>query len=59
MIQYWDVVGQRVHDVLKGYPRLRLTHGRKVLFVWPKPTFWLIILENLLFNAFKGMFSRL
>ncbi|KAK7258229.1 hypothetical protein RIF29_32788 [Crotalaria pallida] len=31
----WDLVGQRVHDVLKGYPRLRLTHGRKVLEVRP------------------------
>ncbi|QHN99854.1 Trehalose-phosphate phosphatase A [Arachis hypogaea] len=26
----WDLVGQIVHDILKGYPRLRLTHGRKV-----------------------------
>lgn len=31
----WDLVGQCVHDVLKGYPRLRLTHGRKVLEVRP------------------------
>ncbi|XP_020202180.1 trehalose-phosphate phosphatase A, partial [Cajanus cajan] len=31
----WDLVGQRVHDVLKEYPRLRLTHGRKVLEVRP------------------------
>ncbi|XP_061369013.1 trehalose-phosphate phosphatase A-like [Gastrolobium bilobum] len=31
----WDMVGQCVHDVLKGYPRLRLTHGRKVLEVRP------------------------
>lgn len=28
--QYWAVVAQRVHDILKNYPRLRLTHGRKV-----------------------------
>ncbi|OIT40523.1 PREDICTED: probable trehalose-phosphate phosphatase F [Nicotiana attenuata] len=26
----WPVVAQYVHDVLKDYPRLRLTHGRKV-----------------------------
>ncbi|XP_057457008.1 trehalose-phosphate phosphatase A-like isoform X2 [Lotus japonicus] len=31
----WNLVGQRVNDVLKGYPRLRLTHGRKVLEVRP------------------------
>nr|XP_025687156.1 trehalose-phosphate phosphatase A isoform X2 [Arachis hypogaea] len=31
----WDLVGQIVHDILKGYPRLRLTHGRKVLEVRP------------------------
>lgn len=29
-IQNWDLVGRRVNDVLKGFPRLRLTHGRKV-----------------------------
>lgn len=28
--QSWAVVAQRVHDILKNYPRLRLTHGRKV-----------------------------
>lgn len=31
----WHIIAQRVHDVLKGYPRLRLTHGRKVLEVRP------------------------
>uniref|UniRef100_A0A7N0U168 Trehalose 6-phosphate phosphatase n=1 Tax=Kalanchoe fedtschenkoi TaxID=63787 RepID=A0A7N0U168_KALFE len=31
----WPVVGQCVHDLLEKYPRLRLTHGRKVLEVRP------------------------
>ncbi|KAK4285134.1 hypothetical protein QN277_001875 [Acacia crassicarpa] len=31
----WKTVGQRVFDILKDYPRLRLTHGRKVLEVRP------------------------
>ncbi|KAK7307798.1 hypothetical protein VNO77_41177 [Canavalia gladiata] len=31
----WTAIGQRVHDVLKNYPRLRSTHGRKVLEVRP------------------------
>ncbi|KAL7160325.1 hypothetical protein ABFS83_01G086700 [Erythranthe nasuta] len=31
----WPVIAQNVHDILKGYPRLRLTHGRKVLEVRP------------------------
>lgn len=31
----WPLVAQRVHDLLKGYPRLRLTHGRKVLEIRP------------------------
>ncbi|KAJ0239533.1 trehalose-phosphate phosphatase G [Hirschfeldia incana] len=31
----WELVAQRVHDHLKQYPRLRLTHGRKVLEVRP------------------------
>uniref|UniRef100_A0A166CM97 trehalose-phosphatase n=1 Tax=Daucus carota subsp. sativus TaxID=79200 RepID=A0A166CM97_DAUCS len=31
----WGTVAQIVHDVLKDYPRLRLTHGRKVLEVRP------------------------
>ncbi|MFS7915038.1 putative trehalose-phosphatase [Helianthus anomalus] len=29
------MIAQRVHDVLKDYPRLTLTHGRKVLEVRP------------------------
>ncbi|XP_011081207.1 probable trehalose-phosphate phosphatase F [Sesamum indicum] len=32
----WPVIAQFVHDILKDYPRLRLTHGRKVLEVRPK-----------------------
>ncbi|XP_072064315.1 trehalose-phosphate phosphatase A-like [Arachis hypogaea] len=32
---HWDLVGQIVHDILKGYPRFQLTHGRKVLEVHP------------------------
>ncbi|KAK4748549.1 hypothetical protein SAY87_015135 [Trapa incisa] len=31
----WCVIAQCVHDVLKVYPCLRLTHGRKVLEVRP------------------------
>lgn len=31
----WSTIAQCVHDVLKDYPRLRLTHGRKVLEVRP------------------------
>uniref|UniRef100_A0A3Q7HV25 trehalose-phosphatase n=1 Tax=Solanum lycopersicum TaxID=4081 RepID=A0A3Q7HV25_SOLLC len=31
----WSLIAQYVHDVLKDYPRLRLTHGRKVLEVRP------------------------
>ncbi|KAK8306424.1 hypothetical protein V6Z12_D03G127500 [Gossypium hirsutum] len=31
----WTVVAQRVHDVIRNYPRLRLTHGRKVVEVRP------------------------
>lgn len=29
-VQNWPTVAQCVHVVLKDYPRLRLTHGRKV-----------------------------
>ncbi|OAY59983.1 probable trehalose-phosphate phosphatase F isoform X1 [Manihot esculenta] len=32
----WPIIAQRVHDVLKLYPRLRLAHGRKVLEVRPE-----------------------
>ncbi|KAL7001698.1 trehalose-phosphatase [Sarracenia purpurea var. burkii] len=31
----WATIGQIVHKTLKDYPRLRLTHGRKVLEVRP------------------------
>lgn len=29
-LQSWQIVGQAVEEILKDYPRLRLTHGRKV-----------------------------
>ncbi|KAJ8764215.1 hypothetical protein K2173_005395 [Erythroxylum novogranatense] len=31
----WPAIAQCVHDILKEYPRLKLTHGRKVLEVRP------------------------
>ncbi|XP_020978766.1 probable trehalose-phosphate phosphatase F isoform X2 [Arachis ipaensis] len=31
----WTIIGQRVHDILKNFPGLRSTHGRKVLEVRP------------------------
>ncbi|PWA88481.1 HAD-superfamily hydrolase, subfamily IIB [Artemisia annua] len=31
----WETVAQYVHDTMKNYPRLRLTHGRMVLEVRP------------------------
>ncbi|XP_031268101.1 trehalose-phosphate phosphatase A-like [Pistacia vera] len=31
----WDTVANCVHEIIKHYPRLRLTHGRKVLEVRP------------------------
>ncbi|KAI3756522.1 hypothetical protein L1987_56343 [Smallanthus sonchifolius] len=31
----WPMIAQCVHDVLKDYPRLTLTHGRKVLEIRP------------------------
>ncbi|XP_047334396.1 trehalose-phosphate phosphatase A-like [Impatiens glandulifera] len=31
----WNIIGQQVKELLKGYPSLRLTHGRKVLEVRP------------------------
>ncbi|CAN1267112.1 Trehalose-phosphate phosphatase A [Linum perenne] len=33
--KYWDVVAQSVRKVIENNPRLRLTHGRKVLEVRP------------------------
>ncbi|XP_061356220.1 probable trehalose-phosphate phosphatase G [Gastrolobium bilobum] len=51
----WDMVGQRVYDVLKGYPRLRITHGRRVLEVrpmidWDKGKAITFLLESLGLN---------
>ncbi|RDY12429.1 Trehalose-phosphate phosphatase A, partial [Mucuna pruriens] len=51
----WQIVGQRVIDVLKQYPRLRLTHGRKVLEVrpvidWDKGKAVTFLLESLGLN---------
>uniref|UniRef100_A0A7N0V7U1 Trehalose 6-phosphate phosphatase n=1 Tax=Kalanchoe fedtschenkoi TaxID=63787 RepID=A0A7N0V7U1_KALFE len=34
-VKDWPAVAQCVHDILKNYPRLRLTHGRKVLEIRP------------------------
>ncbi|KAK1366671.1 Trehalose 6-phosphate phosphatase [Heracleum sosnowskyi] len=31
----WTTIAELVHDIMKNYPRLRLTHGRKVLEVRP------------------------
>ncbi|KAL8095987.1 trehalose-phosphate phosphatase A-like [Apium graveolens] len=31
----WTTIAQSVYDIMKNYPRLRLTHGRKVLEVRP------------------------
>nr|ACU17957.1 unknown [Glycine max] len=52
----WQIVGQRVYDVLKEYPRLRLTHGRKVLEVrpvidWDKGKAVTFLLESLGLNC--------
>ncbi|KAF6151150.1 hypothetical protein GIB67_018963 [Kingdonia uniflora] len=33
--KHWSTIGQCVQDLLKDYPRLRVTHGRKVLEVRP------------------------
>ncbi|XP_057453789.1 trehalose-phosphate phosphatase A-like [Lotus japonicus] len=51
----WGMVGQRVYDILKNYPRLRLTHGRKVLEVrpvidWDKGKAVTFLLESLGLN---------
>lgn len=34
-LQSWPLIAQRVHDILNDYPRLRLTHGRKVNLIPP------------------------
>ncbi|XVE56372.1 hypothetical protein DITRI_Ditri04bG0003900 [Diplodiscus trichospermus] len=54
----WTTVAQCVHDVIRNYPRLRLTHGRKVLEVrpvinWDKGKAVKFLLESL------GTFSSL
>ncbi|KAI4383066.1 hypothetical protein MLD38_008946 [Melastoma candidum] len=48
----WDEVGNRVNGILKNYPHLRLTHGRKVLEVrpvinWDKGRAVMFLLESL------------
>ncbi|KAL9667881.1 hypothetical protein QQ045_002250 [Rhodiola kirilowii] len=52
----WSAVAQCVHDILKNYPRLRLTHGRKVLEIrpvidWDKGKAVQHLLESLEMNA--------
>ncbi|GAU16329.1 hypothetical protein TSUD_116780 [Trifolium subterraneum] len=51
----WDMVAQRVFDIMKDYPHLRLTHGRKVLEVrpvidWDKGKAVTFLLESLGLN---------
>ncbi|KAH1248236.1 Trehalose-phosphate phosphatase A [Glycine max] len=51
----WQIVGQHVYDILKEYPRLRVTHGRKVLEVrpvidWDKGKAVTFLLESLGLN---------
>ncbi|XP_039052134.1 trehalose-phosphate phosphatase A-like [Hibiscus syriacus] len=48
----WKTVAQCVHDVIRNYPRLRLSHGRKVLEVrpvidWDKGKALTFLLESL------------
>nr|KJB51446.1 hypothetical protein B456_008G216700 [Gossypium raimondii] len=50
--QNWKTVAQCVHDVIRNYPRLRLSHGRKVLEVrpvinWDKGKALTFLLESL------------
>ncbi|XP_020263760.1 trehalose-phosphate phosphatase A-like isoform X2 [Asparagus officinalis] len=33
--EFWPTIAEIVHDILKGYPKLKLTHGRKVLEIRP------------------------
>ncbi|KAL2472002.1 putative trehalose-phosphate phosphatase G [Abeliophyllum distichum] len=52
----WPIVAQFVYDILKDYPRLRLTHGRKVLEVrpmidWDKGKAVEFLLESLGFSS--------
>lgn len=51
----WVAVAESVHNILKDYPRLRLTHGRKVLEVrpvinWNKGRAVEFLLESLALN---------
>ncbi|XP_044468806.1 trehalose-phosphate phosphatase A-like [Mangifera indica] len=48
----WETVAHCVHEIMKHYPRLRLTHGRKVLEVrpvinWDKGKAVMFLLESL------------
>ncbi|MED6106867.1 hypothetical protein PIB30_008565 [Stylosanthes scabra] len=57
----WTIIGQRVHDVLKNYPGLRSTHGRKVLEIrpvidWNKGKAVLFLLESLDLNDKDDVF---
>ncbi|GMI75640.1 trehalose-6-phosphate phosphatase A [Hibiscus trionum] len=56
----WTTVAQRVHDVIRNYPRLRLTHGRKVLEVrpvinWDKGKAVTFLLESLGLGNWDGL----
>ncbi|XP_057951827.1 trehalose-phosphate phosphatase A-like isoform X2 [Malania oleifera] len=56
--QSWSTIAERVEGILKDYPRLRLTHGRKVLEVrpvinWDKGKAVEFLLESLDEDAFK------
>ncbi|KAK5835512.1 hypothetical protein PVK06_011203 [Gossypium arboreum] len=48
----WKIVAECVHEVIRNYPRLRLSHGRKVLEVrpvidWDKGKALTFLLESL------------
>ncbi|KAL6556288.1 hypothetical protein OROGR_005576 [Orobanche gracilis] len=56
----WPVIAQYVHDILNYFPRLRLTHGRKVLEVrpvidWNKGKAVEFLLESLGFSNRKDV----
>ncbi|KAG9159702.1 hypothetical protein Leryth_017421 [Lithospermum erythrorhizon] len=56
----WPIVAESVTEVLKNYPRLRLTHGRKVLEVrpvlsWDKGKAVQFLLESLGECTLKGV----
>ncbi|XP_043810405.1 probable trehalose-phosphate phosphatase F isoform X2 [Manihot esculenta] len=62
----WHTIAQCVHDILTQYPRLRLTHGRKVLEIrpvidWNKGRAVEFLLESLGKESYSGhlaQFSR-